>query len=117
MSETDRTTALGNLQIAVTAFGRQLGEAEHLPPAGLEELKGAVDDVRHRIWSELMASNSEDYRGFRDRYRLRRAAEVLRGLAADVDAGTLRLGHREATDLASAVQEVQQRLKNVLKVV
>ena len=117
MSETDRTTALGNLQIAVTAFGRQLGEAEHLPPAGLEELKGAVDDVRHRIWSVLMASNTEDYSGFRDRYRLRRAAEVLRSLVADVDSGALKLGHRESTDLSSAMRDLAKRLEKVPKVV
>jgi len=86
MSDSDRIAALGNLQIAVTAFERQLGALEEVPSAGLEEMKGAVDDVRMRIWSVLMASNSKDYRGFRDRYRLRRAAETLRGLATDVDA-------------------------------
>ena len=116
MSDSDRIAALGNLQIAVTAFERQLGALEEVPSAGLEEMKGAVDDVRMRIWSVLMASNSKDYSGFRDRYRLRRAAETLRVLASDVDAGSLRLGHREATDLAEAVQEVAKRLKKVPKV-
>lgn len=117
MSDQDRIAALGNLQIAVTAFERQLGALEELPVAGMEEMKGAVDEVRMRIWSVLMAATSGDYPGFRDRYRLRRAAETLRGLTADVDAGTLQLGHREATDLAAAMQELQRRLKNVPKVV
>ena len=117
MSDRDRRAAMGNLQIAVTAFERQLGALEQLPSVGLEELKGAVDEVRMRIWSVLMAAKSDDYPGFRDRYRLRRAAETLRGLAVDVDAGTLQLGHREATDLAAAVQDLQKRLKNVPKVV
>jgi hypothetical protein len=113
----DRPTALGNLQVAVTAFERQLGALEEVPSSGLEELKGAVDDVRMRIWSVLMAANSKDYRGFLERFRLRRAAENLQALAEDVDAGVLHLGHREATDLAKAVKEVEKRLKKALKVV
>lgn len=113
----DRPTALGNLQVAVTAFERQLGALEEVPSSGLEELKGAVDDVRMRIWSVLMAANSKDYRGFLERFRLRRAAEHLQALAEDVDAGVLHLGHREATDLAKAVSEVAKRLRKVPKVV
>ena len=112
----DRPTALGNLQVAVMAFERQLGALEEVPSSGLEELKGAVDDVRMRIWSVLMAANSKDYRGFLERFRLRRAAESLQALAADVDAGVLHLGHREATDLAKAVKEVEKRLRKTLKV-
>lgn len=117
MAGTDRATALGNLRIAVMAFGRQLEEAEQLPSDGLEELKGAVDDVRLRIWGVLMAANSENYRGFRDRYRLRRAAEILRGLVEDVDSGALELGHREATDLTTAMRDLAQRLKRIPKVI
>ena len=117
MSDTDRTTALGNLQIAVTAFGRQLGAVENLSPDGLEELKRAVDDMRMRIWGVLMAENSEDYRGFTDRYRLRHAAESLLALVADVDTGALRLGHHEAAGLAAAVGELGKRLGKIPKVV
>ncbi|MGH7538029.1 MAG: hypothetical protein ACREMF_05305 [Gemmatimonadales bacterium] len=116
MSDSERTAALGNLQIAVTAFERQLGAAEDLPTAGLEELKRALDDVRLRLWSVLMATNSRDYRGFLERFRLRRAAEILNAVVADVDAGVLHLGHRETTDLANAVREAEQRLKRVPKV-
>ena len=117
MTDNDRATALGNLQIAVTAFGRQLGAAGNLSPDSLEELKGAVDDVRLRLWSVLMAENSQDYRGFIERYRLRRAAESLRALVADVDIGVLRLGHHEAAELAAAVQELGKRLEKIPKVV
>jgi hypothetical protein len=117
MTDSERAQALSNLQLAVTAFERQLGALEEVPQAGLEELKGAVDDVRLRIWSVLMAVNSEDYRGFLERFRLRRAAENLQALVVDVDAGVLNLAHREATDLAGAVKAVEKRLKKVLKVV
>lgn len=117
MAGGDRSAALGNLQIAVTAFERQLGALEEVPSAGLEEIKGAVDDVRLRIWTVLMAENAQDSRVFLERFRLRRAAEILKLIAADVDAGTLQLAHREATDLAQAVKEIEKLLKRVPKVV
>ena len=113
MPRTDRISAIGNLQIAVTAFERQLGTLEEVPTAGLEEIKTAVDEVRLRIWTVLMAQNSTDAREYLERFRLRRAAETLQLLAFDVDAGHLRLTHREATDLSRAMEEMEQRLSKV----
>ena len=117
MTDPDRTAALGTLQIAVTALSRQLGAVEHLTTAGLEELKHAVDDVRLRLWSVLMAANAADGHGYLERFRLRRTAEIVRGLVTDVDAGTLRLAHREASDLAYAMRELSRRLEKIPKVV
>jgi hypothetical protein len=117
MSDTDRATALANLQVALTALGRQLAAAEGLSPNGLEELKVAVDDVRLRLWSLIMASSARDSRGFLERFRIRRAAENLRTLVDEVDAGVLRLGHQEATELSTVTTELQQRLAKVPKIV
>lgn len=117
MTDSDRLTAIGNLQIAVTAFERQLGALEQVPSDGLEEIKAAVDDVRLRIWTVLMAQNVKDSREFLERFRLRRAAEMLQLLAFDVDAGQVRLTHREATDLAQAIEELEKRLVKVPKIV
>ena len=64
-----------------------------------------------------MAEKARDYRGFIERYRLRRAAESLRALVADVDSGVLRLGHHEAAELAAAVQELRKRLEKVPRLV
>ena len=117
MTANERANALGNLRLAVTAFARQLDAAEHVSPSGLEELKGAVDEVRLRIWSVLMAENSHDFRGFLERHRLRRAAEIVRGLVNDVDAGTMRLGHHEAAELAAALTDLAQRLEKIPKLI
>lgn len=117
MPSSDRLTAIGNLQLAVTAFERQLGALEEVPSDGLEEIKGAVDDVRLRIWTVLMAQNVKDSRAFLERFRLRRAAEMLQLLAFDVDAGQVRLTHREATDLTRAIEEIEKRLVKALRVV
>src|SRR5690242_5634551 len=111
--QTDRLTAIGNLQIAVTAFERQLGALEELPTAGLEEVKTALDDLRLRIWTVLMAQNSENSQEYLDRFRLRRAAENLQLLAFDVDAGRLKVTEKEAGELITAIEEVEKRLRKV----
>jgi hypothetical protein len=113
MSRTDRTSAIGNLQIAVTAFERQLGTLEEVPTAGLEEIKTAVDEVRLRIWTVLMAQNSKDSREYLERFRLRRAAENLQLLAFDVDAGRLKVTQKEAGELLTAIEEIEKRLRKV----
>jgi hypothetical protein len=109
----DRLTAIGNLQIAVTAFERQLGALEEVPTAGLEEVKTALDDLRLRIWTVLMAQNSENSQEYLDRFRLRRAAENLQLLAFDVDAGHLKLTPKEAAELLRAIEEIEKRLRKV----
>ena len=110
---TDRLTAIGNLQIAVTAFERQLGALEEVPAAGLEEVKTALDDLRLRIWTVLMAQNSENSQEYLDRFRLRRAAENLQLLAFDVEAGRLKVSKKEADELLKALEETERRLRTV----
>ncbi len=110
MTEPARDLALSNLQLAVTALTRQLDVASGLPPQGLEDLKSALDDARLRLWGVLMASNTGDYQGFADRFRMRRAAEMCRSLADDAQAGKLTLGCHEAGELAASVRTLSQRL-------
>jgi hypothetical protein len=113
VTKPDRLTAIGNLQIAVTAFERQLGALEDVPTAGLEEVKTALDDLRLRIWTVLMAQNSANSQEYLDRFRLRRAAENLQLLAFDVDAGRLQVTQKEADELVRAIEEVEKRLRRV----
>ena len=111
MPQTDRLTAIGNLQIAVTAFERQLGVLEDVPTAGLEEVKTALDDLRLRIWTVLIAQNAKDSQAYLDRFRLRRAAESMQLLAFDIDAGRLRLTQKEGDELTLAIGELEKRLR------
>lgn len=110
---TDRLTAIGNLQVAVTAFERQLGALEEVPTAGLEEVKTALDDLRLRIWTVLMAQNAKDAQAYLDRFRLRRAAENVQLLAFDIDAGRLKLSQKEGDELTQAIDELEKRLRKV----
>ena len=114
MPHSDRLTAIGNLQVAVTAFERQLGALEEVPAAGLEEVKTAVDDLRLRIWTVLMAQNAKDSEAYLDRFRLRRAAENLQLLAFDIDAGRLKLTQKEADELVKSIEELEKRLRRVV---
>jgi hypothetical protein len=113
MPQTDRLTAIGNLQIAVTAFERQLGALEAVPTAGLEEVKTALDDLRLRIWTVLMAQNSANSQQYLDRFRLRRAAENLQLLAFDIDAGRLQVTKKESDELIGSIEELQKKLLKV----
>ena len=56
---------------------------------GLTELKSAVDDVRLRLWGALLAEHPADYAAFRQRFRVNRAAEICRGVEADLETGAL----------------------------
>ena len=110
MTEPAREVAFSNLQTAIKGLTRQLDVASSLPPKGIEDLKSALDDARLRLWGVLMASNTEDYQGFADRFRMRRAAEMCRSLADDAQAGKLTLGCHEAGELAASVRTLSQRL-------
>lgn len=110
MPEPARDLAFSNLQTAIKGLSRQLDVASALPPQGLEDLKSALDDARLQLWGVLMASNTEDYQGFADRFRMRRTAEMCRSLANDAQAGRLRLGCHEAGELAASVRTLSQRL-------
>ena len=111
MAQPDRLTAIGNLQIAVTAFERQLGALEEVPTTGLEEVKSALDELRLRVWTVLMAQNSKNTQEYLDRFRLRRAAETLQLLAFDIDAGRLIASKKEVDELMKALEEIEMRLR------
>ena len=83
---------------------------------GLEEFKNALDDLRVRAWGLLMAASADDYRGFQERFRIRRGKDMCRALIADLGTGKLSGRHPElpelgtaARDLATAVQQARQQ--------
>ena len=110
MSQSNQTDALNRMHVAVKEITHQLDTVDDLPHESLADLKGAVDDVRHRLWAVLMAANTDDYRGFSERYRLRRMTEICQGILADVDAGRLSLTHREAAELGIVARELGRRI-------
>jgi hypothetical protein len=81
------------------------------PVEGLEDFKSALDDMRLRLWGLLGAAGGEDYKGFQERFRIRRATEMCRGLGGDLRAGSVSGRHAELTNLREAATELGQSIE------
>ena len=81
------------------------------PLGGLEDFKSALDDVRLRLWGLLSAAGGDDYKGFQERFRIRRATEMSRGLGGDLRAGVVSGRHRELVGLREAAAELTQTIE------
>jgi hypothetical protein len=75
---------------------------------GLEDFKAALDDMRLRLWGLLSAAGSDDFKGFQERFRIRRATEMCRGVSGDLGTGALGRRHPELTGLGEAAQELSR---------
>ena len=81
------------------------------PVEGLEDFKGALDDMRLRLWGLLGSAGGEDSRGFQERFRIRRAIEMCRSLGADLRSGSVSGRHPELGSLKEASQELEQSIR------
>jgi hypothetical protein len=105
-----RNAAFTRMHVAVKELSDQLQSIEGQSPEGLADLKSAVDDVRLRLWGMMMAVTSPSDRTFGERFRLRRAAEILQSIMADAAAGRLSLTHKEAAELGVAARELGRQV-------
>jgi hypothetical protein len=80
------------------------------PLEGFEEFKGVVDDMRHRLWG-LLSTTGNDYRTFQERFRIRRATEVCRGLGTDLRSGSVSGRHSELPLLRESAAELGQSIE------
>jgi hypothetical protein len=85
-------------------------EEGRLDPEGLPEFKSAVDEIRLRVWALLTAAGAEDPRQTAERFRLKRAAELCRGLTQELSAGRLGPEHPEWLE----VRQTATRLSDVI---
>jgi hypothetical protein len=83
------------------------------PAEGLEDFKSALDDMRLRLWGLLGATTGD--KGFQERFRIRRATEMCRGLGGDLRSGAVSGRHPElarlretATELGTSIDQAQQ---------
>jgi hypothetical protein len=110
MSNASASHSVEALRSALSAIDGQLTSGS-LAADGLADLKSAIDDVRLRLWGALMTSDPQDYNGFRQRFRLRRATEICRGVATDLAAGALPRTHSELPGLGAAAHELANRIR------
>jgi hypothetical protein len=100
---------VATLNATLVAIERSLAQGDG-PTEGLEDFKSALDDVRLRLWGLLSAAGGDDYKGFQERFRIRRATEMSRGLGGDLRAGAVSGRHRELAGLREAAVELTQTI-------
>jgi hypothetical protein len=83
----------------------------HEPVEGLEDFKSALDDMRLRLWGLLSAAGADDFKGFQERFRIRRATEMCRGLSGDLGTGALGRRHPELTGLREAALDLSRSVE------
>ena len=110
MAHSERTNALNRMHLAVKELSDQLKLIGFNSHEGLQDLKSAVDDVRLQLWGVLMSSSAQGEKDFGERFRMRRAAEILQGILKDVDAGQLKLTSKEAAELGVVARDLGKRV-------
>jgi hypothetical protein len=105
MAEPSLTEQVGILNSTLTAIEGRLARGQ-APVEGLEDFKSALDDMRLRLWGLLSAAGGNDYKGFQERFRIRRATEMCRGLSGDLRAGAVSGRHTELSGLHDAAAEL-----------
>jgi hypothetical protein len=85
-----------------------------VPREAVADFKTSVDDLRLRLWGMLGAGSANDYRAFQERFRLRRAKEICRGLEDDLQAGAISLRHEELPLLGQAAGSLAGRIQESL---
>ena len=82
---------------------------------GLAEFKSALDDLRVRAWSLLMATNSDDPRAFQARFRTQKGTEMCRALSSDLRTGRLSGGQPDLPGLGAAARDLSAAVKEVTR--
>jgi hypothetical protein len=105
MVDDELNRQIGNMRAGLETVEAQVARGR-FSPDGLVELKSAIDEIRLRMWSIMSAASSTDYDTFSQRFRLRRASEILSGIVEDLRSGKLKRSHEELKNLAAAASLV-----------
>jgi len=105
MAEPTLLEQVAIINSTLTAIEGRLARGQ-APVEGLEDFKSALDDMRLRLWGLLSAAGGDDYRGFQERFRIRRATEMCRGLSGDLRVGSVSGRHAELSGLLDAAAEL-----------
>src|SRR3954447_19249216 len=110
MTDPAFTGQLSALTAALESFEKRI-IGEEVPKEALAGLKSAVDDLRLRLWGVLSAGSANDYRAFQERFRLRRAKEICRGLEEELESGAMDPRHEELRPLGEAAEGLARRIE------
>jgi hypothetical protein len=88
MSGADLSVRIRDLGESLTALEADLAHRK-TAPAGLDEFKDAIDEVRTNLLAIVTATHSGDYDASIGAFRMRRTNDVCQNLMADVIDGTV----------------------------
>jgi hypothetical protein len=114
MSDIAPESTIRTIRATVQSIEAKLRHGQ-LPEEGLADLKAAIDDARLRLWAVISAADSSTPDDVLRRFRLRRATEICRGVAADVGGGGPGAHQRELLDLREAAQAMVDRITAVIR--
>ncbi len=83
--------------------------------SGLAEFKSALDELRLRAWSLLMAANSDDPHAFQESFRTHRGIEFCRALTTDLQSGKLSATQPDLPTLGTAAKDLSGAVKDVTR--
>ena len=110
MAETTFADQVATFNAVLQAIETRVARGEVAREA-VQDFKSSVDDLRLRLWSVLGTGSANDYRAFQERFRLRRAKEICRGLEDDLQAGALSPRHEELGPLGQAAGSLAGRIE------
>ncbi|HEY7637140.1 MAG TPA: hypothetical protein VH763_16435 [Gemmatimonadales bacterium] len=112
MPQVGFTEQIATLNATLQAIESRVASGEVTRDA-LTEFKSSVDDMRLRLWGLLSAGSANDYRAFQERFRLRRAKEICRGLETDLRNGGMSTRHEELPALAEAAAALVRSIEAI----
>jgi hypothetical protein len=110
MSQTTFSDQVVTFNTTLQAIEARVASGD-VPQEAVAEFKSSVDDLRLRLWSVLSSGSVNDYRAFQERFRLRRAKEICRGLEDDLQAGALSPRYEELLPLGEAAGSLARRIE------
>jgi hypothetical protein len=109
MAEPSLAQQLASLNSTLQAIEARFGRGD-VPRESLEAFKSSVDDFRLRVWGLLTAEPGAEGQAFQERFRIRRAKEICRGIAADLRDGRMSERHSELPELALVATELAREI-------
>jgi hypothetical protein len=112
MSQPGFAEQVATLNATLLAIEARVSSGE-IPVEALTDFKSSVDDLRLRLWGLVSAGSANDYRGFQERFRLRRAKEICHGLESDLRTGAMSGRHDELGPLGQAARDLARTVASM----
>jgi hypothetical protein len=113
MAETSFADQVATFNTVLEAIETRVASGE-VPRDAVADFKSTVDELRLRLWGVLGSGGATDYRAFQERFRLRRAKEICRGLDDDLQAGAFIQTHEELRPLGQAAAGLAGRIVGLM---